>query len=358
MQEQEIVSLLRHLGVAESSIEVDSDRGWVRSSCPFAPWTHENGYDASPSFGMSIVNETTEDLDKRTAGYCFTCMSDIGAKSPAMLVQMLWILSGQYPRSASRIVSYSMDSYDIDFDAKLNFFDPHLSCNDLKRASENFYKVFKYFRRLSDVVPGRAGFRDLVQDYLLFRKIPIPIQRIYDVRYSTLDGIIGFPMTTEAGDICHMRIRKPYTKYIRTLSQYYFKEMPHMDDVEFPRILDTAAMFGLHLVQRGKPIYVVEGEIDAMVWCSLGFSNVVASATTSVTPSQFNRLFSLTNTLVFGFDNDKAGRLITEKAIKEAKKAGVNVYHINWAAAGIKDAGAVATHEDVNKLVKAIKKLT
>lgn len=354
MNVDEVTSLLRHMGVDPNTITVDSERGWVRSSCPFARWLHESGSDNTPSFGMSLSNP--ENPDSRTVGKCFSCMSDIGAKTPPMLVQMLWVLSKTFPRSASKIVSWSADVYDVEFDAPYTSFDSMLEPHEVTNGSDSFNKVLRYFHRLNSV--RVRGYRDMVQEYLSFRKVPVPIQRQYDVRYSTLDGVIGFPLTTEYGDICHMRIRKPYSKQIRTLSPWYFKGCADVSDVEYPRITATGALFGLHLIQRGRPIYVVEGEIDAMVWASLGFTNVIASTTTSVTASQFSRIFSLTNVVIFGFDADKAGAIATAKATKEASRAGVIAYGIDWAAAGLKDAGEVSSEEHVTCLKKAIKRLT
>lgn len=352
MQEKEIEYFLRHLGVDPRSFVIDPGRGWFRSSCPFAPWLHEKGTDSSQSFGITI----SDDVDKPSVGKCFACMSDVGAKVPPMLLQMFWYFTKKYPLGAARVLAQCSDNFDIPLDGLCDGFDTDADIVSLQETSKSFQTVLSVFRELSDAkVPG---FRDVVQEYLLFRNVPIDIQRKYGVRYSIWDGMIGFPLTDDHGAIHHIRFRKPYTKYIRTLSKWYFEDHVGYSDIEFPRIVDTGALFGMHLVKKNLPIYVVEGEIDAMVWHSLGFDNVVASATTSVTEAHFARLFAATNTLILGFDADKAGSIITKKAVAYAKRAGCFVYYIDWAQAGVKDAGALVDKEQVALVKKTIKRLT
>lgn len=43
-------------------------KGWVVSTCPFAPWTHQGGSDRSPSFGVSM-----DTPGKRQVYTCFSC---------------------------------------------------------------------------------------------------------------------------------------------------------------------------------------------------------------------------------------------------------------------------------------------
>ena len=358
MNIEEVVSFLTHMGVSEKTITVDASRGWVRSSCPFAPWLHSSGNDTNPSFGMSITDKSTDD-SKVSVGYCFSCMSDVGARSAPFLTQLLWSLSKEYPRIAARIASGSGEDYDlVPMGSFNNMFDANLDTVSMTQQSESFNRTLRMFPRLHDRT--HPDYRNTVERYLEYRGIPIPIQRLYDVRYSLHDGIIGFPLTMEHGDICHFRIRRPYTKYIRTLSPYYFQDIPdsYYNDIQFPRIIETGAFFGLHTIVKGLPIYVVEGEIDAMKWFSLGFPNVVASTTTSVCTSQFSRLFSLSNRVIFGFDSDKAGAFITSKAAVNAHKADCSVYVIDWSVAGVKDAGALTDRLQVAQIKKAIKPLT
>lgn len=357
MKIDEIVLFLQHLGVSEQSIQVDSSRGWVRSSCPFAPWLHSSGSDAKPSFGMTITDDNISDDNKQSIGYCFSCMSFMGGKSAGSLLQMFWYLSKEYPRLAARIAAGSGEDFDYNpVRGFNNLFDHDICINKLSPPKEDFNNVLKMFPRLSSY--KHPEFRKLVENYLIYRGVTPAVQKLYDVRYGLHDGVIGFPMYTEDGNICHFRLRKPYTKFIRTLSASYFPKDSEFSAITFPPILDTGAFFGLHTIVKGLPIYVVEGEIDAMVWYSLGFPNVIASATTSVCASQFSRLFSLSSRIIFGFDADRAGDLITQKAALTSTRVGGSVFHIDWRKAGVKDAGELKTPEQVALVKKAIKPLT
>ncbi len=43
--------------------------GWVTTRCPLAPWKHVKGYDAKPSFGISVKP------DRKSGYHCFGCKS-------------------------------------------------------------------------------------------------------------------------------------------------------------------------------------------------------------------------------------------------------------------------------------------
>ena len=349
-------SFLQHLGVSPESIIVDAHRGWVRCPCPFAAWTHEKGYDTKPSFGITIVEETGEPDQQPSVGYCFTCMSYCGAKALPTLGQAYWALSKQYPHGAMRIAASSKADFDYSYSDQMLLFQGDVECRNLLQGEPSLKRLLHFFPKMADV--RNIAIRENAENFLCYRNVPIAVQRFYDIRYCTLNGDIAFPMTTDDGDICHYRLRKPYTKDIYTFSAKYIDGMPNYKDVIFPRIVDTGAFFGAHTLIKDLPIIVVEGEIDAMVWFSLGFNNVIATATTSITDAHFSRLFSWTDRIILGFDTDKAGQLATRKTLEKATSAGCSLYMINWAAAGIKDAGEVTTQEHKLRVARATNRLT
>lgn len=350
-------SFLQHLGVSPESIIVDNHRGWVRCPCPYAAWTHEKGYDSKPSFGITIVEENGEADQQPSVGYCFTCMSYCGAKALPTLAQAYWSLSKVYPQGAMMIAASSKADYDYNYSDHMLLFQGDTECKSLLQGEPSLKRLLHFFPRMSEV--NNIAIRDNAENYLSYRNVPVSVQRFYDIRYCTLNGNIAFPMTTDEGEICHYRLRKPYTKDIFTFSHKYIKDMAQYSDVIFPRIVDTGAFFGAHTLIKGDlPIIVVEGEIDAMVWFSLGFNNVIATATTSITEAHFSRLFSWTDRIILGFDTDKAGQLATKKTLEKADAAGCSVYMINWAAAGLKDAGAVTTPEHKKSIIRATNRLT
>lgn len=177
MKIEEIVLFLQHLGVSEQSIQVDSSRGWVRSSCPFAPWLHSSGSDAKPSFGMTITDDNISDDNKQSIGYCFSCMSFMGGKSAGSLLQMFWYLSKEYPRLAARIAAGSGEDFDYNpVRGFNNLFDHDICINKLSPPKEDFNNVLKMFPRLSSY--KHPEFRKLVENYLVYRGVTPAIQKL------------------------------------------------------------------------------------------------------------------------------------------------------------------------------------
>jgi DNA primase len=63
---------------------------------------------------------------------------------------------------------------------------------------------------------------------------------------------------------------------------------------------------------------VTEGYMDVVALAQLGFGNAVATLGTACTPEHVQKLFRFTDSVVFGFDGDAAGRRAARKALEAA----------------------------------------
>ncbi|NMM82542.1 DNA primase, partial [Acidovorax sp. SRB_14] len=63
---------------------------------------------------------------------------------------------------------------------------------------------------------------------------------------------------------------------------------------------------------------VTEGYMDVVALAQLGFPNAVATLGTACTPEHVQKLFRFTDTVVFSFDGDSAGRRAARKALEGA----------------------------------------
>ena len=69
--------------------------------------------------------------------------------------------------------------------------------------------------------------------------------------------------------------------------------------------------------ERGLAL-VTEGYMDVVALAQLGFPNAVATLGTACTPEHLGKLFRFTDTVVFSFDGDSAGRRAARKALDNA----------------------------------------
>ncbi len=79
-------------------------------------------------------------------------------------------------------------------------------------------------------------------------------------------------------------------------------------------------LYGLYLARqkstRADSIIVVEGYMDVVALAQFGFKNTVATSGTATTAAQVEILFRATDTVVFCFDGDKAGRKAAWRALE------------------------------------------
>jgi DNA primase len=99
-------------------------------------------------------------------------------------------------------------------------------------------------------------------------------------------------------------------------------EPKYLNSPETPVFVKGRELYGLHearvgLRKRGYAL-VVEGYMDVVALAQLGFPNAVATLGTACTAEHVQKLFRFTESVVFSFDGDGAGRRAAGRALEAA----------------------------------------
>jgi 5S rRNA maturation endonuclease (ribonuclease M5) len=303
MREEGIHRFLDAIGV-EKRIKQNN---WIMCHCPLAPLKHEKGVDSHPSFSISIADH------KRSVFYCFGCSEK--AQHLEKMFPALWALTGEIP----------VDVVDV-FREEENF-------DEEEEMEEKDEKSNGLFTNQAKIVPIDNGILSRIpllndgprrmRDSMRGRGINRKAWERLGVRYVPGTTCWVFPFTDSGNHVMMLRARKYDEKSIFTLTPDYFGR----NDLQFPKLKESGAWFGLSQVDGSKTVCLVEGELDQLRMVSLGYHNVVASGSSKVTEAQIRNIPF--RRIMLGYDSDKAGQSATHKLIRAFKdKALVSV--LNW----------------------------
>lgn len=128
-------------------------------------------------------------------------------------------------------------------------------------------------------------------------------------RYDRFRDRIMFPIRSVRGDVIGFGAR--------VLDR---GEPKYLNSPETPVFSKGRELYGLFearmgLRQRGHAL-VVEGYMDVVALAQAGFGNAVATLGTACTPEHLQKLFRFTESVVFSFDGDAAGRRAARRALE------------------------------------------
>ena len=99
-------------------------------------------------------------------------------------------------------------------------------------------------------------------------------------------------------------------------------EPKYLNSPETPLFSKGSELYGLFearlAIRELGYVLVVEGYMDVVALAQLGFANAVATLGTACTPIHVQKLFRQTDTVVFSFDGDSAGRRAARRALEAA----------------------------------------
>ena len=128
-------------------------------------------------------------------------------------------------------------------------------------------------------------------------------------RYDRFRDRIMFPIRSVQGDVIGFGAR--------VLDR---GEPKYLNSPETPVFSKGRELYGLFegrvaMRQRGHAL-VVEGYMDVVALAQSGIANAVATLGTACTPDHLQKLFRFTDSVVFSFDGDKAGRRAAGRALE------------------------------------------
>jgi hypothetical protein len=310
--------------------------GWIRSTCPLAPWFHEGGKDKKPSFGVKVTGEA-----KHSSYHCFGCGS---SGILPRLLHNLQFLSGVHYKEASNILSSQ------DFSEEGNS-----KRSGRVRLVRDKWKVLQETKRLKNLpVPEEivekyplvsetdsAAAREITE-YFKGRKIAEHFIKDYKLRIyvddlSIFTGVV-FPIMDREGK----QILDMYVRMIEEKSFFRLSASLSGSSVEY---FAPNVWFGNQFYDPEKPLMLVEGAMDALRLRTLGIQNVWASMG-EVSEEQLARVHS--RVVYFGFDSDEGGRRFTKKAAKHINAP--SRFVLRWDTVGAKDAGDLEDRKQFRKV--------
>lgn len=258
MNRENVVRIFRYLG---STTIRESDE-YVMGNCPFAKVLHKYGRDRNPSFGISIGKTSTY--------HCFSC----GVKGTLR----------NLPSSLSKIYKQS-------FKKLSDFINKHEGILEIGS--------FKRYEEVIEVIPEKKlnAFPPIKHDWMF---IKLNILRKYNVR--EYDGYVIIPIYLNTGELVGIKYRKGRTFFT---------------DGKFKKY---GAFFGMQFkLEKDEPLFLVEGERDAMLLNQYGIKNVWAISG-SLSKAQIEKLKYAHHSYVLFFDDDETGRNYKEEVIENLYK--------------------------------------
>jgi DNA primase len=108
----------------------------------------------------------------------------------------------------------------------------------------------------------------------------------------------------------------------------------YLNSPETPVFSKGRELYGLfearHALREHGYVLVTEGYMDVVALAQLGFPNAVATLGTACTADHIHKLFRFTDSVVFSFDGDSAGRRAARKALDAALPYATDVRSIKF----------------------------
>ena len=108
----------------------------------------------------------------------------------------------------------------------------------------------------------------------------------------------------------------------------------YLNSPETPVFHKGRELYGLYEAREALHsagyVLVTEGYMDVVALAQLGFANAVATLGTACTPDHVQKLFRFTDSVVFSFDGDSAGRRAARKALDGALPYATDVRSIKF----------------------------
>ncbi|MBX3641510.1 MAG: DNA primase [Rubrivivax sp.] len=146
-------------------------------------------------------------------------------------------------------------------------------------------------------------------------------------------------------------------------------EPKYLNSPETPLFVKGRELYGLYEARhalRGKGcVLVVEGYMDVVALAQHGFDNAVATLGTACTAEHVQKLFRFTDTVVFSFDGDAAGRRAAGRALEAALPHATDLRNVRFLFlppehdpdSFVRDKGSAAFDEQLAKAVPLSRQL-
>jgi len=114
----------------------------------------------------------------------------------------------------------------------------------------------------------------------------------------------------------------------------------------------SKTVFGVHILDESKPLWVVESPLDAVRLTGLGY-NAIATYGAIISEDQ-GKLMRRATQLISAFDNDQAGKKASEQMLGFSRKYGFDLRYFNYSGIDVKDVGDM-TEKEIARGLEAAK---
>jgi len=207
----------------------------------------------------------------------------------------------------------------------------------LTRAAEHYRKQLKASPRAVDYLKARGLSGEVAAQFGLgyapegWRGLASVFARYDDPLLDESGLVIAHPPENDAEAKRYDRFRDRIMFPIRSVQGEVIGfggrvldkgEPKYLNSPETPVFVKGRELYGLHEARAGLRkkgfALVVEGYMDVVALAQLGFPNAVATLGTACTAEHVQKLFRFTDSVVFSFDGDAAGRRAAGRALEAA----------------------------------------
>lgn len=275
MKKQDLVDILGELDIEVLHFNY---RGWAVARCPFAEFLHERGTDHSPSFNVRV------DATGPSGFWCFTCKQ-----------------KGRISSLINRLGHYRGERYNS-LALKAEVMEIPDALPDFEQEPEEALRQEAINPALyMAMYPLPAEDEDAVA-YLKKRGISRKTAELLELRYDPERRRILFPVFDYKRDLYGFTGRSIVPDKLRS------EKVPKIKN--YAGLRKELRLLGEQLIEKGKPIIVVEGLFALAHLIEIGvakFANVVAVMGSSLSEAQRDALLFYDCPVYLLFDNDAAG---------------------------------------------------
>lgn len=300
MTADEIVDFLKAIKAKKIKVK---NNGWVEACCPLATWTHKNGQDSTPSFGIVIAP------GERSSFACFGCRKG----SVEELIQTIEMYAGADLKHYDMVLARAL----LDNELVVKPL-PEYGTVDVEQQFQE-WPAYWLDSFTSLWMSGEA------MAYLASRQVDPAMSSHFGLVYDPTRSMVVFPYHDAFGRFAGARGRSidPDAKF------------KHYDYTWSGVNNSKLVWYNEQVLDQKGPVVVVEGQFDAIRVTQGGHAKVVANLTALPIWSKFKKL-SGCGTLIHIPDADEAGNNSKKDYYKLCQKAGLR-YRVIDLDPGVKD---------------------
>lgn len=276
---------------------------WILASCPLAPYTHKNGTDSNPSFGIRLEE------GEEPYYHCFSCMSG----SLEDLVGTLEMFTGNDPSHAKRYDLKTARTILLNMDVGI------VPLPEFSEFGNQKMQVFEEWPQwyVDSFTPWQ--FCKPAFEYLKSRGVTGEQAKRFDLRYDNAKNMLVHPYSNVYGKLAGLRGRslqggKGHTGHY----DYTWNDTNNANLV----------WYNEQALGHGEPVVVVEGQYDLYAVDRV-YPYVVANLTAKPVAAKMAKLAQTPWVILFN-DSDEAGQAANKKYLKYLVPQGIQVTTIEY----------------------------